>query len=65
VTLTGTYTVNSDCTGTFSGQVAPIGILLDVSFVIANNGTEFQGIETDTGLAITRIGRKLFPGRNI
>ncbi len=73
LTLKGTYTVNSDCTGTFSAagfatlapNVAPLALTLHVSFAIANNRTEFHGIETDTGLVLTRIARKLFPGRNI
>jgi hypothetical protein len=65
VTLTGTYTVNPDCTGTFTVQVAPGGFPLNVFFVIADNGSEFHGIETATGFVITRIARKLSPGRNI
>jgi hypothetical protein len=73
LTLKGTYTVNSDCTGTFSAtgfanlgpNIPPVPLTLHVSFVIANNGTEFHGIETDSGLVLTRIARKMFPGRNI
>src|SRR5438874_12579741 len=38
VTLTGAYTVNPDCTGTFTVQVAPLGFPLNVFFVIADNG---------------------------
>jgi len=33
--------------------------------VIDSSGTEFQAIETSTGDVITRIGRALFPGRQI
>lgn len=65
VTIIGTYTVNPDCTGTFTLQVSPIGITVDVLFVIDNSGNEFRAIETDPGLVITRIGRRLFPGRVI
>jgi hypothetical protein len=65
VTATGTYAVNSDCTGTMTLQVAPIGITLHVFFVVANGGNEIQAIETDPGLVITRAARKLFPGRAI
>jgi hypothetical protein len=65
VTITGTYTVNSDCTGTFTLQVAPFGFTVDVIFVIDDGWNEFRAIETDTGFVITRVGRKLYPGRNI
>src|SRR5277367_2029159 len=34
LTITGLYTVNPDCTGTFTLQVAPFGIVVDVLFVI-------------------------------
>jgi hypothetical protein len=73
LTLTGTYTVNPDCTGTVTaqGMTIPqpgnpsISLTLYMFFVIDNNGSEFHGIETNTGVVITRIARKLFPGRNI
>jgi hypothetical protein len=59
--LTGTYTVNPDCTGTLTLQVAPIGVTVHVFFAIDDSGNEFQAIETDSGLAITRIARRQFP----
>jgi hypothetical protein len=62
--VTGTYTVNSDCTGTFALQVAP-NFTLHLYFVISDGGNVFQAIETEPGLIITRIGRRLFPGRAI
>ncbi|MBV9507334.1 MAG: hypothetical protein JO323_20255 [Acidobacteriia bacterium] len=65
ITVTGTYTVNADCTGTMTLQVAPIGVTVDVYFVIDDNLDGFQAIETDAGLVITRVGRKLYPGRAI
>jgi hypothetical protein len=65
VTVTGSYKVNPDCTGTFTLQVAPIGATAQVFFVIDNSGEEFQAIETDPGFVITRIGRQLYPGRAI
>jgi hypothetical protein len=65
VTIAGTYTVNPDCTGTFTLQVSPIDVTVHVFFVIDDNGYGFQAIETDPGLVITRIGRKLYPGRTI
>ena len=61
MTITGTYIVNPDCTGTLTLQVAPIGITVHVFFVMDGGGSEFQAIETDSGLAITRIGRLQFP----
>lgn len=62
--ITGTYTVNPDCTGTFTLQVTfppPSGgvvVPVDVFFVIDGTGNEFQAIETGAGFVITRIGRK-------
>ena len=63
--ITGTYTVNPDCTGTMTLQVSPIAVTVDVFFVIDDSGNGFQAIETDPGLVITRIGRRLFPGKAI
>ena len=68
LSVVGTYTVNADCTGTMTLQVSFPGFPVfpvHVYFVIANGWTEFQAIETDPGLVITRLGRKLYPGRNI
>jgi hypothetical protein len=65
LTVTGTYTVNPDCTGTMTLQVSPIAVTVDVFFVIDDGGNGFQAIETDAGFVITRIGRRLFPGRDI
>ena len=65
VSITGTYTVNPDCTGTFTLQVSPIDVTVHVFFVIDDSGNGFQAIETDPGLVITRVGRRLFPGRVI
>src|SRR5437763_331666 len=60
LTVTGTYTVNPDCTGTFIVTVAPIGLTLHVFFVIDKNGSELQAIEAEPGLVITRIYRRQF-----
>ena len=65
VTVVGTYSVNPDCTGTFTVQIAPIGVAVDVWFVINDAGNGFQAIETDSGFVITRNARRLFPGRAI
>ena len=61
VTVTGSYIVNPDCTGTLTLQVSPFGITVHVFIVISDNGTKFQAIETDPGLVITRTARKQFP----
>jgi hypothetical protein len=64
-TLTGTYTVNPDCTGTINLPFPAAGITVTLFFVIDDNLNEFRAIETLPGAVVTRIGRRLFPGRNI
>src|SRR5262249_51485695 len=61
VTLAGAYTVNPDCTGTFTAQISPVGITTHLVFVIDDKRTEFQAIQTDPDVAITGIGRRQFP----
>jgi hypothetical protein len=58
LTITGKYTVTPECTGTFTLEVAPIGITVDVFYVLDDGGTEFQAIETAPGVVVTRIGRR-------
>jgi hypothetical protein len=66
LTITGTYLVNPDCTGTMTLQVvSPFQATIDVFFVVDNGGDEFQGMETDSGFVITRVARRLYPGRTI
>jgi hypothetical protein len=56
-TGTGTYTVNDDdCTGTFTE--ASDGFTSHFSFAIDKSGEEFQAICQDTGVVVTRIGRR-------
>jgi hypothetical protein len=64
-TETGTYTVNSDCTGTYTVQIAPFGITSQAFFAIDTNGDELEIIVTDPGSVITCVAKKLFPGRAI
>jgi hypothetical protein len=56
-TATGTYTVNDDdCTGTFT-EATP-GFTAHYSFAIDESGGGFQAICQDTGVVVTRIGRR-------
>ena len=66
-TFTGTYTVNPDCTGTYTTQLS-IGITTHTYFVLvwstASPGTslsEFHFISTDPGVVSTGIARRQFP----
>jgi hypothetical protein len=75
LTITGTYTVNPDCTGTFTLQTngtsltgTPFSGPVHVFIVIDNNWLGFQGIQGQyrgAGGVITRVGRKLYPGTSI
>ena len=69
ITITGTYKVNDDCTGTFTLLVAPFGITNIVFFVIDNGGNGFQSMEVNpnqgsTGV-VTGIGRRQFPAGDV
>ena len=61
----GTYQVNSDCTGTYTVQIAPFGITSQAFFAIDTNGDELEIIVTDPGSVITCVAKKLYPGRAI
>ena len=61
ITITGTYKVNPDCTGTLTLLVAPFGVTVHNFFVIDGSGTELQAIETEPGVVITKIYRRQFP----
>jgi hypothetical protein len=65
VTETGTYTVNPDCTGTYTSELSPLGITAHVFFVIDDSGNEFQLIETDPGTVLTGVTRRQFPVRRL
>src|ERR1035438_10418045 len=64
-TETGTYTVNSDCTGTYTVQIAPFGITSQVFCAIDTNWDELEIIVTAPGSVITCVAKKLYPGRAI
>ena len=59
--FTGTYTVNPDCTGTYSVEGG--GLTIDAFFVIVDGGNELQIVITDPGNVINCIARKQFPER--
>ncbi len=65
VTITGTYTVNPDCTGSItlnlSSQNPPLSLTTHAFFVIDDSGAEFRAIQTDPGVVLTVIGRRQFP----
>ena len=57
--------LNSDCTGTYTVQIAPFGITSQAFFAIDTNGDELEIIVTDPGSVITCVAKKLYPGRAI
>jgi hypothetical protein len=59
-TARGTYTVEEDCTGTFT-EATPM-FTAHYSFVIDKSEDHLQAICQDTGVAVTRTGRRQFPG---
>jgi hypothetical protein len=63
-TSTGTYTVKSDCTGTFTLQIAP-GISAHYFFVISDGGDAYQAVCLDPVAVITRTARRLYLGKYI
>ncbi|HKW34008.1 MAG TPA: hypothetical protein VJN92_13445 [Candidatus Acidoferrum sp.] len=58
VTVEGTYTVNPNCTGTFTAHISPVDITTHLFFVIDDEGKEFQVIQTDPGVVVTGIARR-------
>jgi hypothetical protein len=56
-TLTGTYRVNPDCTGTYAIPALP----LHAFFVIDESGDELQIIITDSSNVILCVARRQFP----
>ena len=62
-TGTGTYTVNPDCTGTYT-SLSSTGRTGTAFFVIADNGNEIHILPTNTGASLICIARKVFPVGN-
>ena len=61
VTQTGTYTVNPDCTGTYTALLSPLGFTVHFFFVIADSGKELEVISTDPNTVVAGVARKQFP----
>ena len=57
VTLTGTYTVNADCTGSIV-TTAPDGAVTDHDFVLDDNKKEIRIIVTESGAVVVCTGRE-------
>ena len=60
VTIQGTYTVNPDCTGSMTRNVAPLGVTANDDLVIDDGGLELRTIATDPGAIETYVYRKQF-----
>ncbi len=60
VTITGTYTVNPDCTGTMTLYVLPFMSTVQADFVIDDDGAEIRYIDTDSGVVESRVYHKQF-----
>jgi hypothetical protein len=59
---TGTYVLNSDCTGSFNISVGPAGhqITLNLNIVLDDTG-QLRGIVTNTGTVLLFEGRRQLP----
>ena len=57
VSLTGTYSVDADCTGSIV-TTAPDGAVTDHDFVLDDNKKEFRLMPTETGFVAVCIFRK-------
>ena len=58
VGINGTYTVNSDCTGSMALNIPDFDTTVHANFVIDDNGTELRAISTDSGVIETRVYKK-------
>jgi hypothetical protein len=61
VTGKATYSVNPDCTGTYTAQLSPLGMTAHYFFVILDHGNQFRWICTDPGVVLSGSARKQFP----
>ena len=56
----GTYTVDADCTGSFTFTDGGV-VTLGTDIVIDDNGNELRMIATSPGTVLSIVGRKQFP----
>jgi hypothetical protein len=61
VTVKGTYSVKSDCTGTMTLDVVEFGSTVDLNIVIDEDGNEIRAIVSDANVIESRVYRKQFP----
>jgi hypothetical protein len=60
VTITGTYTVNPDCTGSWTLNIPALDATVHADFVIDDAGAEVRAIATDSGVVESRVYKKQF-----
>ena len=60
VTFQGTYLMNSDCTGSMTLYVIPIGTTANFDFVIDDDGAELRVIVAEAGAVETRVYKRQF-----
>jgi hypothetical protein len=60
VTFQGTYLMNSDCTGSMTLYVLPIGTTANFDFVIDDDGAELRVIVAEAGAVETRVYKRQF-----
>jgi len=58
VTGQATYSVNSDCTGTYTSQLSPLGSTGHYFFVILDGGNAFKWICTDPGVVLSGVAKR-------
>jgi len=61
VTGKGTYTVNPDCSGSYTVQLSPIGATGHYFFVILDSGNGFAFVCTDPGFVFSGTSRRQYP----
>jgi hypothetical protein len=57
----GTYTLNSDCTGTVTIPMEPVAPDVHLDIYVAPDGSEFFTIETDTGTVLAGTIQRVAP----
>src|ERR1700728_3770227 len=55
VPIEGTYTVNSNCTGSMTVYVSPFDSTVHADFVIDGDGAQIRAIGSDSGVIETRV----------